>query len=93
MFFLMWKEEVSKRVFVASTMQRTRVSRLERCYITATCERNRLAASVCCINDATHRDFEAGDVSGEVLHHGGMWKEDVSERVFVASRWNAEGRG
>ena len=27
----MWKEEVSERVFVASTMQRTRVSRLERC--------------------------------------------------------------
>ena len=27
----MWKEEVSERVFVASTMQCTRVSRLERC--------------------------------------------------------------
>jgi hypothetical protein len=29
----MWKEEISERIFVASTMHRTRVSRLERCCI------------------------------------------------------------
>jgi hypothetical protein len=40
----MWKEEVSERVFVASTMQRTRVSRLERCCITVECGRKRLAS-------------------------------------------------
>ena len=31
--------------------------------------------------------------AGEMLHHGGMREEEVSERVFVASRWHTEGIG
>jgi hypothetical protein len=42
----MWKEEVSERIFVASLMQHTRISRLERCCITVECGRKRLAARV-----------------------------------------------
>ena len=48
--------EVSERMFVASLMQHTRISRLEmfleRCCITVECGRKRLAVSVRCIVDA-----------------------------------------
>ena len=74
----MWKEEVSERMFVASLMQHTRISRLEmfleRCCITVECGRKRLAASVRCIVDAV-RDVasrwnaEGGRGASECLLH------------------------
>ena len=122
----MRKEEVSERTFVASTMQHTRVLRLERCFQRGVASWWPVGgigqrADVCCIVDATQQDFEAGemflerccimvacgrkreasrhllhqrcntlgfrgwrDESGEVLHHGGLQEEEVSERMFVA---------
>ena len=77
-------------MFVASLMQHTKISRLEmfleRCCITVACGRKRLA-SECLLHQRCNALGFRGwrDVAGEMLHHSGMHKEEVSEQVFVAS--------
>ena len=60
--------EVSERMFVASLMQHTRISRLEmfleRCCITVECGRKRLAASIRCIVDAVRDVASQWNVEG-----------------------------
>ena len=57
-------------------------SLLERCCITVACGRKRVREQTFVASTMQHTTVF---VAGEMLHHGGMWEEEVSERMFVAS--------
>ena len=86
----LWEEEGSKQTFVASMMQHTRVSRLERWVWRGVVSqwpvgRKRLASKCllhCWCNTLGFQGLR--DVTGEMLHHGGMTKEGL---VSVCCIW------
>jgi hypothetical protein len=73
-------------VFVASLMQHTKISRLERCCITMACGKEEVSGEGCCI--IGWRDFWR-DVASQWHAEGS--KEEVSERVLLHQRCNALG--
>ena len=77
----MWKEEVSERMFVASTMQHTRILRLkmflERCCITVACGKEEVSGEGCCITEECGRKR----LVSECLLHWNV-EEEVSEYLL-----------